>query len=121
MVVAVRVPVREHGAVGQDEILEVDALSDSDVEVVEVHVANLEQVEGGETVVVEVEEVFDGGVDGVRLVVESEEGEAGEATQALQVVEQGRVQAQPLHAGAELRHQFQVVRAGKFKTEGEMS
>ena len=44
------------------------------------------------------EEVDHGLVDGPRLVVEPQQGQVGQEAQALQVVEEGGVQAEPLHA-----------------------
>ena len=57
------------------------------------------------------EEVHYSLVDWPGLVIEPEKVEMGKEAQALEIVEERGVEAEPLHVGAELGHQLQVVGA----------
>lgn len=69
MVISVRVPICQDGAVDKHQVFQVDTLSDRDVEVVQVHVADFKQLQRRQAVVVEIEEVFDSGINRVGFVV----------------------------------------------------
>ena len=103
-------PVWPDRAVVEDQLLQVNALSNCEAEVVPMEILDLEQMEGDEIVRVQAEEVHHRLVYRPTLVVEPEQAEAGQNSQAFEIVEESRVQGQPFHVRTQLGHQFKVVR-----------
>ena len=75
------------------------------------YVLDVKQLQDRQIVTGEGKEVHNSLVNGSGLVIESEQIEVGEEAQTLEIIEESRVEAEPLNIGAELGHQLQVVGA----------